>query len=219
MCGRGYAPVVATEQRFWPRRLRWRLRGAWMWPAFAVLTVADAVILHELPPYRTGVDPFPALLMAMFGNLIIVGALAPWLARRLGRRNAAEPEGGGTPPEVILDRTATGLLCAGTVACVLVGLAARPATIVETEAREINAEEVRKFVEAEAPPDVRANLDAGASNTVRLQEDGYFRNCVPYEDRVRQFCFFVDTKTDPPTVRKDPSTLNNNDFLRGRGTP
>jgi hypothetical protein len=31
------------------RRLRWRLRGAWQWPAFVVLTVADAVIVARLP--------------------------------------------------------------------------------------------------------------------------------------------------------------------------
>ena len=189
-----------------------------MWPTFAALTVADAVLLHELPPWRTGVDPFPALLMATFGNLIIVGALAPWLLW-IARRRARERGDGDTPREVSLDRLATGLLCVGAVAIVAVGLAARPATIVETEARETNAREVRRFVEAQAPPDVRANLEAGAANTTRLQEDGYFRNCVPYEDRVRQFCFFVDTKTDPPTVRRDPSTLNNNDFLRGRATP
>jgi hypothetical protein len=218
MLPRGYAPVVASEQRFWPSRLRWRLRGAWTWPTFAVLTVADAVLLHELPPWRTGVDPVPALLMATFGNLIIVGALAPWLLW-MGERRARQRGEDPIPREVTLDRLATGLLCVGAVAIVLVGLAARPATIVETEAREINAEEVRRFVEAEAPPDVRANLDAGASNTVRLQEDGYFRNCVPYEDRSRHFCFFVDTKTDPPTVRRDPSTLNNNDFLRGPSGP
>jgi hypothetical protein len=209
---------VATEQRFWPRRLRWRLRGAWMWPTFAALTIADAVLLHELPPWRTGVDPVPALLMATFGNLIIVGALAPWLLW-MARRRARERGEDATPPEVSLDRLATGLLCAGTVAIVIVGLAARPATIVETEAREQNAREVRRYVQANAPPDVRANLDAGAANTIRLQEDGYYRNCVPYEDRTRHFCFFVDTKTDPPTVRKDPSTLNNNDFLRGPSAP
>jgi len=30
-------------------RLRWRLRGAWLWPTFVVLTLADAVIVHALP--------------------------------------------------------------------------------------------------------------------------------------------------------------------------
>ena len=31
-------------------RLRWRLRGAWLWPAFLVLIVLDAFVGHELPP-------------------------------------------------------------------------------------------------------------------------------------------------------------------------
>src|SRR5947209_3722677 len=33
----------------WPRRLRWRRRGAWLWPAFVAATVVDAVIGHVLP--------------------------------------------------------------------------------------------------------------------------------------------------------------------------
>ena len=206
---------MASEDRFWASRMRWRLRGAWTWPTFAVMTLADALILHELPPINTGVDFIPALIISSFANLFIVGALAPWLANRLAKRER-EPS---TPREVFVDRAATGLLCAGAVAMVAAGLAARPSTVVETEARERNAEEVRAYVHANAPPDVRENLDAGAANTIRLAEEGYFRNCVPYEDRSRHFCFFVDTKTEPPTVRKDPSTLNNNDFMRGPQSP
>ena len=34
----------------WVARARWRRRGAWLWPAFAAFTIADAVIGHELPP-------------------------------------------------------------------------------------------------------------------------------------------------------------------------
>src|SRR5438874_10392821 len=33
----------------WVVRARWRRRGAWLWPAFVVLTVADGVIGHLLP--------------------------------------------------------------------------------------------------------------------------------------------------------------------------
>jgi hypothetical protein len=208
--------LVASES-FWASRLRWRLRGAWMWPAFAALTLVDAVLLHELPPISTGVDPVPALLISTFANLFIVAALAPWLMWLLERRSAGHPD--APPHEVTRDRLATGLLCAGAVAVVAAGLAGQEAVVVETEALEENAQEVRAFVRTQAPPDVQRNLAAGASNTARLAEDGYFRNCVPYEDRRRQFCFFVDTKTDPPTVRKDPSTLNNHDFLRGPSAP
>ena len=31
------------------RRLRWRLRGAWQWPTFALLTVLDALLVARLP--------------------------------------------------------------------------------------------------------------------------------------------------------------------------
>ncbi len=31
-------------------RLRWRRAGAWLWPSFIVLTLADAAIGHALPP-------------------------------------------------------------------------------------------------------------------------------------------------------------------------
>jgi hypothetical protein len=31
---------VTPDERFWPARLRWRLRGAWLWPLFLVLTLA-----------------------------------------------------------------------------------------------------------------------------------------------------------------------------------
>ena len=203
---------MASEQRFWPNRLRWRLRGAWTWPAFAAATLADGLILHLLPPWRTGFSFVPALIVSSFANLVLVGAVAPWLARRLRRGRPDAP-----PREVLVDRAATGLLAAGIAGALAIGLAARPATVVETEALEANAREVTRFVQQHAPAEVRANLDA--ANTIRFQEDGYFRNCVPYRDRRRYFCFFVDTKTDPPTVRRDPSTLNNNDFLRGPQSP
>src|SRR5919199_6396138 len=90
-------PVVGTrEQRFWPSRLRWRLRGAWMWPVFVVATLADGFVLHELPPLRfgfseVGLTLIAGIIIATFGNLILVGAVAPWLARRLVKRQESAP--------------------------------------------------------------------------------------------------------------------------------
>ena len=112
-------PPVDPSERFWPSRVRWRLRGAWMWPAFVVLTLADGLVLHLLPPVGTGVDLVPAILIAVFGNLVLVGAVAPWLARRFLARRAAAPP--GAPPlvhvEVLTDRIGTGLLVAAWRAC------------------------------------------------------------------------------------------------------
>jgi hypothetical protein len=101
-----------------------------MWPTFVVLTLVDGLVLHLLPPVGTGVALVPAILIAVFGNLVLVGAVAPWLARRIwNRRPAAAP---GAPPiaqrEVLTDRVGTGLLAASVVGVLAAGLAARPET-------------------------------------------------------------------------------------------
>jgi hypothetical protein len=198
---------VATE-RFWTSRLRWRLRGAWMWPAFAAMLVIDTLILHELPPIDTGVDIGPALIIASFGNLILIGLLAPWLARRLIRREQGAPA--ALPPEVILDRTATFLMVAGAFGLIAAGLAARPSVVAETDALEENAARVREHVDIHAPEEIKRNL--GTANTHRLA-DGYFRTCINFDDRFRAYCVFVDTNRD--TLRRDPSTEPNGKLFPG----
>ena len=201
---------MEASDRLWARRLRWRLRGAWQWPAYAVLTLLDAVILHELPPVTGGVDFVPGLIVSSFANLFLMGAVAPWLGRRLAARDAG---GDGVPlavrVEVLKDRSAAILLGLATLGLVAAGLAARPLIVSETEDTERNAELVRDHVFAEAPHEVQRNLDT--ANTVKL-EDGYFRTCVNYDQRDRAYCLFVDVDAEPPVVRRDPSTIPNQDF-------
>jgi hypothetical protein len=203
---------VEHSEHLWARRLRWRLRGAWQWPAYAVLTLLDAVILHELPPVSGGVDFVPGLIISSFCNLFLMGAVAPWLGRRLAQREHAG-SGNGVPlsvrTEVLKDRTAAVLLAIATLGLVAAGLGARPLIVSETRDTERNAELVRDHVLANAPLEVRRNLDT--ANTVKL-EDGYFRTCVNFDDRTRAYCLFVDVDAEPPLVRKDPSTLPNQEF-------
>jgi hypothetical protein len=199
---------VDREERFWPARIRWRLRGATMWPAFIAITLIDGLILHLLPPVRTGVDLIPGILLATFGNLFLIGALAPWLARRTwARRPAAES---GAPAkaqlEVLTDRIGTGLLLASVLGVLAAGLAARPTVVSETEDTQRNAEAFRAFVLASGDPELMRNLET--ANTVRLGED-YFRTCVARDDRDRFFCAFVDTTRDPPDVTADGSAEPN----------
>ena len=200
------------SEHLWARRLRWRLRGAWMWPAYAVLTLLDAVILHELPPVSGGVDFVPALILSSFCNLFLMGAVAPWLGKRIARREALGA-GNGIPlavrVEVLKDRTAAVLLGLATLGLIAAGLAAQPLIVSETRDTERNAELVRDYVVREAPHEIQRNVDT--ANTVKL-EDGYFRTCVNYDDRTRAFCLFVDVDAEPPIVRKDPSTLPNQEF-------
>jgi hypothetical protein len=195
---------VDRDERFWPARIRWRLRGAWMWPSFIAVTLVDGLILHLLPPIGTGVDLIPAILLAIFGNLILIGAVAPWLARRtLSRSPAAEPK---APPrarlDVLADRIGTGLLLATIVGVVAAGLAARPTVVSETEDTERNAKAFRALILHTGDDELIRNLET--ANTVRLGED-FFRTCVARADRERYFCAFVDTSKDPPDIDVDGS--------------
>ena len=199
------------EERFWPTRIRWRLRGAWMWPSFVVITLVDGLILHLLPPVRTGVDLIPGILLATFGNLVLVGLVAPWLARRLWHNRTAAAR--GAPPraqrEVLVDRVGTGLLLASVVGVLAAGLAARPLVVSETEDTERNAEAFRSFVLSQGSPELERNLET--ANTIRLSED-YFRTCIARDDRERYFCAFVDTSVHPPAVRHDGSAEPNSAY-------
>ena len=79
-------------ERVWHRRLRWRLRGAWQWPAFAALTLLDGIILVVLPPYGGAPEHvFPGVVLAGFVNLLAVVVLAPPLGHLLRRRRPDLP--------------------------------------------------------------------------------------------------------------------------------
>ena len=192
--------------------MRWRLRGAWQWPAYALLTVLDAVILHELPPGSEGVDFVPGLIVASFGNLFLMGVVAPWLGKRLAQREQAH-EGNGIPlsvrTEVFKDRSAAALLVIATLGLLITGVANRPLKVNETERLERNADLFSDFVRQEAPDEIVRNIET--ANTIRIEE-GFFRTCVNYDDRTRVWCAFIDVDAKPPLVRKDPSTLPNQEF-------
>lgn len=189
--------------------MRWRLRGAWQWPAYALLTLLDAVILHGLPPVREGVAFVPALIVSSFGNLFLMGAVAPWLGKRLAEREHAAG-GNGIPlavrAEVFKDRTAAVLLAIATVGLLVAGLGNQPAVVAETEDVEDAIGLLERYVAANAPHEIQRNLEI--VNTDRLEE-GFFRMCINYDQRDRAWCVFVNVKAEPPTVVRDPSEVPN----------
>jgi hypothetical protein len=207
---------VRTEEHFWASRLRWRLRGAWMWPVFVGATLLDGFVLHELPPLRfgfseVGLTLVAGILIATFGNLILVGVVAPWLARRLLKRQREAPGPPVSPQalrEVTTDRVGTALLVVGIFGVLASGLASIPLINGETDDRNRAARALVNYVEAHAPAEIRRNQDQGAVETARLG-DGYFRSCIPFADRKRSYCVFIDVNKHPTQIRKDPSAESN----------
>jgi hypothetical protein len=188
--------------------MRWRLRGAWMWPSFVAITLLDGLLLHKLPPVREGIHLIPGVLLATFGNLFLIGAVAPWLARRLWkRRPAADP---GAPAqaqlEVLIDRVGTGLLVATVFGVLAAGLAARPVVVSETEDTERAAFALIHMIDRSSNEELKRNRDT--AQTARLGED-FFRTCIRRDDERRYFCFLIDTSGKRVQIDRDPSALPN----------
>lgn len=184
-------------------RLRWRLRGAWMWPTFVVLTVVNAVLLHALPIATDGIDLVPAALLSGFANLLVVAVLAP-LSGRLVRRQRPD-----LPKAVAADYAGVTLLVAVTGALVVGGILHRPAVQRAERDLRVQAAAARTFLLTAAPPRVRSRL--GAGDTIRLA-DGFYRTCVPEGRPRRAYCVFVRTSQNPPVVREDPDRTPNAEY-------
>ena len=192
------APVQV--ERVWIRRLRWRMRGAWQWPAFAALTVVDALLLTRLPFYEEGPGTLVGgLLLAMFFNLLAVAVVGPLLGVRLRRRR---PD---LPRPIAADYASTavlGVICAGLLAG---GLLHRPAVAAEHADVAAVAASTRDYVERHAS-DHRAGL--ARMDAMRVEKDLY-RSCVPGADPRRWLCLFVSTDQHPPGVTEDPDQAPN----------
>lgn len=192
-------------ERLWWSRLRWRMRGAWQWPAFLVLTGADGVVLNELPFYEGGPGGLvPGVLLAGFANLFCVAVLAPLLGRAV---RALRPD---LPRAIAANYAGTALLLGLTAGLVAGGLAHRPAVRAEEEDRRAQTAAVRAYVRAHAR---EFELGLSAADTLRV-EDELYRTCVPGPDPKRPLCVFVSTGRRPAGLRVDHDRAPNSAYRR-----
>lgn len=194
------AEVARERREAGRRRMRWRLRGAWLWPAFIVLTVLEMGLLHWLPIAGEGAGFFPALLLAGVLNvaaIAIIGGIGGIVLRRR-RRDL---------PKVVADNYA-GMVGLGVVAgaFLVAGLVHRPELQADHEAFAQQSLAVRLWVEANGDDFSRAHVDA--ADSVLVDRDLY-RTCVPGPTPRRFLCLVVDTSHRPPRVRRDRSRESN----------
>ena len=213
---------MRTESQFWPRRLRWQLIGAWRWPTLIVLTLVDGAIVSALPPSGTHARFIPSAIIAMFGNLFLVGLIAPWLAKRLAARRGIQPAGANFPPvdsgEILVDRVATALLVVAAVGLVVAGLGNQKVVVADTNDEKKAVDAAQTFVLAHAPGDVRANAEQGFLSPHKL-ETGYWRICGRHDDPHKAYCVYVRTKAQPASVRLDPSNEPNAELFHTPAPP
>jgi hypothetical protein len=186
------------------KRLRWRLRGAWLWPSFVALTVVEMGLLHWLPVQGDATGWVASLLVAGCLNLIVVVVVGGLGAVALRRRR---PD----LPKVVADdyagRVALGLVAGGLL---LGGLVHRPVIEHRRAAFAEQSLAVRNWVALHG--DAYARVHVGKADSIRLDEDLY-RTCVPAPDPKRSLCLVVDTSKSPPAVRRDRSREPNSGFV------
>jgi hypothetical protein len=192
-----------AERRSGLRRLRWRLRGAWLWPTFAVVTLLEVPLLHWLPLAGERTSAVGALLLAGSLNLIavaLVGGLGGVALRRRRR---------DLPKVVADDYAGTAALAFVAAVFVAVGLVHRPELAAQRAAFDEQSLAVRRWIEANANGFEREHV--GAATTLRIDADLY-RTCVPTSHPRRWLCLFVDTSASPPGIRPDLNRESNASF-------
>jgi hypothetical protein len=185
--------------RSW-RRWRWRLRGATMWPAFAVGVAVDIAVLMTLPPWGTDMAAVDAFLIAGAANLFVVAVAGPMAALALRRRRS------DLPRVVARDYAGTALLVVLAVALLAAGLAHRPDVLGAQRAFQAQSDAMRRYVITQAPAEYRTRIDR--ADSVRLDSQLY-RTCVPGNDPQLALCLFIDTSQSPPGVRLDSDRAPN----------
>ena len=167
-------------------RLRWRLRGAWLWPAFLALTIADAVVGHMLPPAGDGQSVVSAALVALVLNLIAVILLSRPLGAVLRRAR------GDFPSIVARDYAGTTVIVVIALALLTAGLLHRSTLQAQRRTMYDAIERAQAYIGDRAPAQFRRNLEL--VDTFVIQQGSIYRTCVPSDDRKRTYCVIVNDK-------------------------
>ncbi|MDQ4041935.1 MAG: hypothetical protein M3141_09330 [Actinomycetota bacterium] len=186
-------------------RLRWRMRGAWMWPSFALFTVVDGVLIHRQPIAGDGTELVPALILAAVFNLVavaVLGRMGGWLLRRRRR---------DLPPIVAHDYAGAACVLGVFLIVLVAGLVHRPAVNESRADFSAQSAAARRWILTEAPPAYQRNLRR--ADALILGADLY-RTCVPGPDPRRALCLFVNTDQHPPGIRVDRNREPNESFAR-----
>jgi hypothetical protein len=170
----------------WPRRMLWRRRGAWLWPAFAAATVADAAIGHGLPLTGEGEALAAAVVVGLVLNLVAIVVLS-WPLGALVRR--ARPD---MPTIVARDYAGTIAVMAIAVLLLAGGLVHHASVVHDRNAMRDATVRAQAFIGDQAPAEFRSNLEW--VSMFAIEPGSLYRACVPGRQTGRTYCVIVDER-------------------------
>jgi hypothetical protein len=193
----------------WFARVRWRRRGAWLWPTFAALTLVDGVIGHLLPPSGEKQTFVAAALLGCAFNLVGVIVLR-WPVGSLIRRVR-----GDLPWEVAKDYAGTAVVTLVSLALVAWGLANRSSVIANRDALRDAVVRAQAWIGDRAPTEFRRDL--ALISTFTIEAGRVYRSCVPSTDGRRTFCVIVRPRLPTPSSVRFDGYEPNSVFAQGMG--
>lgn len=170
----------------WLVRMRWRRRGAWLWPAFAAAVVAEAFLGHALPSSGETETLLGAGLSACAENLIAVVLLSRPLGAGLRRLR------GDLPKVVAKDYAGTWVVAAVAGVLLAAGIVHRPSILAHRRAMQDAVARAQAWIGDRAPDEFRRNLQS--VSTFTIEAGRVYRACVPSQVGIRTYCVIVDTK-------------------------
>jgi hypothetical protein len=170
----------------WLARMRWRRRGAWLWPTFAVATVLDGLLLHALPLAGTTQTLVGGILAGMVFNVLAVLLLSRPLGALVRRARPDMP--------VVVARNYGGTFAVLLVSLVMlaIGLAHHSTLVAQQRALDDAIARAEAYIGDRAPAEFRVNVTH--TNTYTIQPGAVYRTCVPNRAGTRSYCVIVKTK-------------------------
>jgi hypothetical protein len=183
------------------QRLRWRRRGAWLWPAFVFAIAADAVLEHLRPPAGDTESLAAAALVGLVLNLLAVLLLSRPLAALIRRYRR------DLPWVVARNYAGTTLVVAVSVALLAAGLVHHGSVMASQSALREATVRAQAWIGDRAPAEFRRNVNL--PDTFAIEPGSIYRTCVPGHDHSRSYCVIVRTQMPfAHSVRFDGYTPN-----------
>jgi hypothetical protein len=191
----------------WLVRARWRMVGAWMWPLFVVLAVADGLIGHALPLAGDNQSVVGGLVAALILNLTAVVVVARPLGRLLRMRRR------DLPAAIARDYAGAFGIVAVTLGFVAIGLAHQSTISGDRTTMRDAAARAAAYIGDHAPPPFRA--DAASLSTVAIQDDVIYRVCAANPSGSRQYCVVVNERRPLAQSVTPAGSESNQNLARG----
>jgi uncharacterized membrane protein len=175
----------------WLVRMRWRRRGAWLWPAFVAAAIIDALIGHALPAVGDTQKLGGAALVGCFLNLLGIVLLSLPVAVLLRRRRR------DLPWIVARDYAGTLVILSITAALMGAGLINRSTVLDHQQAKRDAIVRAQAFIGDRAPAEFRRSIST--VDIYAIEPGRMYRICIPSHESRRTYCVVV--KTDLPLAQ------------------